>query len=160
MSRTDWLIAFLDAEPHGGWKHISPAQRSLDPIRIMKGVFLAEHEDEDGVIASLTEEPYEFRPYAYGPFTSTIYHDLDELSGDGLVEKIAISGQSYSRWRLTAAGAAAAALAKRRLGPAALARLRRAKTQVVFRGFRALLEYVYRRFPDYARESVVDIVRK
>jgi hypothetical protein len=159
MARTDWLLMFLGVAPAGGWKGLDGEEYRLDPIRIMKGLFLAQNEDPTGAALPIPSPPYEFRPYAYGPFTATVYGDLDELLRAGAVERETRPSRTYARWRLTDVGRALVGTAAHAVGTEGVERLRRAKAEVVFRGFRALLEHVYQRYPEYAEESIAHIGR-
>jgi 20S proteasome alpha/beta subunit len=104
MARTDWLLTFLGVAPAGGWKGFNGEEYRLDPIRIMKGLFLAQNEDPDGAVVPIPNPPYQFRPYAYGPFTAAVYADLDDLLRAGAVERETRPSRTYVRWRLTDAG--------------------------------------------------------
>ncbi len=130
---------------------------TLDPIRIMKGMFLFQHEDAPDLVSVLHGAPYEFEAYAYGPFTAAIYHDLNELRSLGLVRSEPVPGRTYFRWSLTEDGAMAAADLVNGLPPDRLRRLRHAKQLVLSKGFAALLRYVYQRHPQYATESVAKL---
>jgi hypothetical protein len=130
---------------------------TLDPIRIMKGMFLFQNEDAPDLVSVLHGAPYEFEAYAYGPFTAAIYHDLNELRSLGLVRSEPAPGRTYSRWSLTEDGAMAAADLVDGLSPDRLRRLRHAKQLVLSKGFAALLRHVYQRHPQYATESVAKL---
>lgn len=142
MERRDWLILLLG---------VGEAS-ALDPVRIQKGMFLLSQEAglEDG-------EAYSFRPYDYGPFSSQIYHDLDDLVDEGVVAAEAVPGYTWSRYRLTAFGLAAAQEIVDQLDPARRASARSIislKQDVLSQSFNELLKHVYSRYPDYAERSV------
>jgi DNA-binding PadR family transcriptional regulator len=144
MTARDWLTILIGYEG---------APAGLDPVRLQKGLFLFAQE-ASGVAA---EEKYEFKPYNYGPMSTQIYRDLDQLEADGLVERVPVEGQRWSRYRATASGVATV----RRLltemddsGSNAARLLFSIKRQVAGVGFRELLEDVYQRYPAYAEESV------
>jgi hypothetical protein len=160
VRRRDWLLAFLAVEPAGQAQVLAAGQgAALDPIRVMKGIFLFQNQNPAEQRAPLADAPYEFEPYAYGPFTPTIYSDLDELAAHGLVEKLPIPGRTYARWRLTAPGRVhvAGLLEQREIPGDALDRLRTAKRLVLTKNFAGLLRHVYARYPEYARESVAQL---
>jgi uncharacterized protein len=142
MNQRDWLMLLLgvgDARP-------------LDPIRIQKGMFLLAQE------ADIPEgEQYLFRPYDYGPFSSRIYDDLDALVDEGLVAREAVPGYTWSRYQLTDRGLEETQAIADRLDPdrrKAVRFLLEMKKDVLSRSFNRLLRYVYRRHPDYAKNSV------
>ena len=159
LRRRDWLLAFMAATPAAAPQPIqTPEQsKSLDPIRIMKGMFLFQHEDPSGAADQLAGAPYDFEPYAYGPFTAAIYHDLNELGGLGYVKADPVADRTYARWSVTSTGLAHASVKVEEISPERLERLRHAKHVVSSRGFAALLRYVYSRHPAYATESVAKL---
>jgi hypothetical protein len=109
---------------------------------------------ESGASAS---ECYDFVPYDYGPFSVAIYGDLDALYEAGAVERLPTPGYTWDRYRSTAAGVAAAQLLVDAMGQSDRGRavwLQRLKQDVLTLSFRDLLSYVYRRYPDFAENSV------
>jgi uncharacterized protein YwgA len=128
------------------------APRGLDPVRLQKGLFIFAAETD--VPAA---EKYEFRPYNYGPMSRDIYGDVDQLVAEGLVERVPVEGQSWSRYRPTRRGVERGsellADAKARHLDAAR-KLYDTKGTVASMTFDALLEDVYDRYPDYATQSV------
>ncbi len=159
MQRRDWLLVFLAAAPTGPTAPIQPPAASpvLDPIRVMKGMFLFQNEDAPDAVSPLPAAPYEFEAYAYGPFTAAIYHDLNELRALGFVQSTPVLGRTYSRWSITESGAALAEAKVEEISPERLRRLRHAKQIVLSKGFSELLRYVYQRHPEYATESVAKL---
>jgi len=142
MDRRDWLTLLLgvgDASP-------------LDPVRIQKGMFLLSKE------GGLDEaEVYAFRAYDYGPFSSQIYQDLDELVEAGLVAYEPVPGYTWNRYRLTAAGLADAQTLVDQLDPGRRGSARfiiELKKDVLSQSFNGLLRHVYDRYPDYAENSI------
>jgi uncharacterized protein YwgA len=138
----DWLVLLLGIVD----------ARALDPIRIQKGLFLLAQEG-----ALREEEQYAFRAYDYGPFSSRIYSDLDDLVDEGLVVREPVPGYTWNRFRLTPAGLAEAQALVEQLSRRQRASVRilaRLKADVLSLSFNKLLRYVYERYPDYARNSV------
>jgi hypothetical protein len=123
----------------------------------MKGMFLFQNEDTAGAAAPLADAPYDFEPYAYGPFTAAIYHDLNELRVLGYVRADTVSGRTYARWSVTPTGLAQVGAKVAEIPALWMARLQRAKHIVSGRGFADLLRYVYSRHPAYATESVAKL---
>jgi uncharacterized protein YwgA len=126
------------------------APRGLDPVRLQKGMFLDAHESE------VEEEGrYTFIPYNYGPMSTQIYTDLESLVSEGLVEEVPVQGQSWSRYVATEKGleSGRALLAKEPTDRAAQ-QLYRIKKDVASKTFKALLEDVYKRYPQFASKSV------
>jgi uncharacterized protein len=129
------------------------APRGLDPVRLQKALFLFGQE-----VADLPDgQKYRFRPYNYGPMSSAIYDDIDELVADGLVEAVSVEGQSWSRYRPTERGVERgmqmleAADTDERVG---VQHLYDTKQTVTAMSFDELLEDVYERYPSFAARSV------
>ncbi|HEX4806730.1 MAG TPA: hypothetical protein VFU94_12595 [Conexibacter sp.] len=143
MNRRDWLMLLISYEG---------APRGLDPVRLQKGMFLFSQETDVP-----PAEKYDFRPYSYGPMSRNVYEDLDALVERGLVERVPVEGQSWSRFKPTESGIArgrelvARAMKER---PQAARHLYDVKRFVASRTFAALLENVYDRYPDYAVNSI------
>ena len=142
MRRSDWLLAFLVADPDG----------PLDPVRVQKGMFLL------AMRAALADaERYRFEPYAYGPMSRGLYGDVRRLCRDGLLDAIAIEGAAWRLLALTPAGRREAADRAERAGrerPEVLATLTAIRREITAMSFTELLEHVYDRHPDYAVRSV------
>jgi hypothetical protein len=159
LGRSDWLLTFLGVAPTGAAPVVQAAAASpgLDPIRVMKGMFLFQNEDSPDVVSPLPGPPYEFEAYAYGPFTVAIYHDLKELQALGFVQSKPVLGRPYSQWSITENGTALAVAKVEEVPIDRLRRLRHAKQIVLSKGFAELLRYVYKRHPEYATESVAKL---
>lgn len=131
---------------------VADTRASLDPVRIQKGLFLLSQE------GGLPEDNcYRFRAYDYGPFSSRIYSDLDDLVEEGLVAREPVPGYTWTRYRLTADGMVEAQAIADGLTPEernAARLLVELKQTVLTQSFNRLLRYVYRRYPDYARNSI------
>lgn len=141
MTPRDWLIVFLAP--------LSSTTESLDPIRIQKGMFYFSRE---AVIAA--NEKYKFDPYYYGPCSFRIYGDIDALVSEGLVERVPVQGQSWSRYRLTAEGKKRAEKLIAGAPEKTLQVCRSARSRVIRHSFPSLLKEVYRDYPEYATESI------
>jgi len=146
--RTDWLLTLLAGDGS------DPPIERLDPIRVMKGLYLAQNEVDTDTIRPLEDPAFVFVPYSYGPFTPSIYGELETLELLGFVESRQAPGRSFKTWRLTAEGEAESRAAVERLTTDEVARLRHAYRIVTTKGFNGLLEYVYSRYPDSASQSV------
>ena len=146
MERQDWLLVYVALPPPTG------APRDLDPIRIMKGMFLF-------WLEANKELPrfYDFEPYHYGPCSFDIYRDLDALEARGLIRRRQAAGQLWSYTEATASGVRRASeLAKS--GPAHLVRLLMEQKKLVLSlTFSSLLREVYRREPKFATRSIVSV---
>jgi uncharacterized protein len=144
MRRRDWLLLF--AAYRG-------APDGLDPIRFQKGLFL---------FAQRTRIParskYTFKPYDYGPMSTSIYDDLDRLVNDGLLERVPVPGKRWSRYK---PGKIAFREGRRILKQAedeqlldAARELYKIKQEVAGVRFNELLERVYTEHPEFAVNSI------
>lgn len=143
MTRREQLLTILAADA-----------RPIDPIRIMKSLFLF---TQDALKHRLPaqEELFDFRPLHYGPCAPAVYGELDALDRDGLIHTIDVPGGTWKKYQITPRGAV---LAPRDESGAAehLRALRRWAEQL---SFSDLLRSVYRLYPDYATNAVLSHLR-
>ncbi|MEA2220810.1 MAG: hypothetical protein QOJ35_3436 [Solirubrobacteraceae bacterium] len=144
MTRREWLLVLCAYEG---------APSGLDPVRLQKSMFLFARSD---MIPA--QEQYSFKPYDYGPMSSMIYRDLDELVSEGLLARHSVAGKQWSRYAVTERGRTEAEerLHALRLDHerAAARRLHEIKQHVSSVSFNELLDGVYREHPDMAVNSV------
>lgn len=145
MERADWLLLYLGLPTD---ENVPP--KALDPIRVMKGMFLFVRES-GGDVAGL----YSFEPYHYGPCSFELYGDLDELEAQGLIETQPSPGATWSLYRLTVAGVERFDSLLKTAPRALVERLRDVKAFVVARNFLQLLRDVYRKYPEFSVNSIV-----
>src|SRR5882724_6645214 len=94
MKRQDVLLAVLA---------YGTPKKAFEPVHVQKALFLIDRHDRDLFDANCG---YSFTPYDYGPFDSSVYHDLDGLNNAGLVS-VDKSGYGYRLYRATDQGIAA-----------------------------------------------------
>jgi len=145
MHPRDWLLIFLRPTDVG-------ASQALDPIRIQKGMFYLSREP-----STPPAQRYDFVPYYYGPCSFSIYSDIDQLIGSGLIEPVPVPGQSWRKYRLTEAGLEQAAKLAATAGPRAVETCAAARSRVTNHTFRSLLKEVYEQYPEYAVKSVANL---
>ncbi len=145
LDRTDWLLLFLTVPARRGAR-----PRSLEPLRIMKGLFLISQRG-----AGELHDLYAFKPYDYGPFTPEVYRDLDALAEAGLVVEDAVAGRSWRTYRPSEEGIAAADLLAGFIDETSAAILAEAYEFVTSRGFLRLLRDIYAQYPGYAVNTIV-----
>lgn len=145
MERADWLLLFLTEPARRGAQ-----PRGLEPIRIMKGMFLVSMRGE-GELADL----YRFQPYDYGPFTTEVYRDLDRLDAAALIVQESVPGRSWRAYRPTAAGIERSEGLMPAVAPWEAAVVGDAYRFVEERSFLRLLRDIYRDYPAYASRTVV-----
>ncbi len=124
----------------------------IDPIRIMKGLFLFAQEAPQSV--RRVGGAYDFEPFHYGPCAFEIYDDLTKLESAGLLTSRQVPGRSWKQYAVSATGRRQLTAVARAWNPRAveyLAALRRWCTSL---SFSALLTSIYKKYPQYAVYSV------
>jgi uncharacterized protein YwgA len=144
MKRRDWLLLFAAYEG---------APDGLDPIRFQKGLFLF------GQGAHVpARSKYTFKPYDYGPMSAAIYSDLDHLVEEGLLERVAVPGKRWSRYKPSKVtfreGQRILKQAENEKLLDAARELFEIKQGVASVGFNELLERVYSEHPEFAVNSI------
>lgn len=140
MDRWELLLLFLGTG--------KAANRTLDPVRIMKGMFLLE------MRGALEKHSYSFEPYDWGPFSISVYNDLDLLEGKELIERIPRPGRNWSYIRVTDEGRSFAENLKTKVKQKQLALISEVHEVVLDKTFADLLRYIYEKYPKYAGRSV------
>ena len=128
------------------------SDRELDPIRIMKGLFLFNMKAHPHWLTP--EARYSFEPYSYGPYSPRLTSDLRDLSLKGYLTESQAPGQSWHYYKLTEKGRRAASEYEKQISPSALTYLHELRDYVSRLSFSALLKAVYKMYPDYAVNSV------
>lgn len=145
MTRKDWLLLLLAYKG---------APDGLDPVRIQKAMFLLK---ADLGKALPSNQSYSFSPYNYGPMSKKVYTDLDELVAAGLVRKLPVSGQSWSRYAASPSGLLAGekiAVKAADVNLPAARKLWEVKQIVASKTFDELLQFIYDRHPEYEERSI------
>ncbi len=136
MERIEMLLAFIGA-----------SEQPVDPIRVMKGLFLFAQESKAAGVPK-----YEFVPYSYGPCSFEIYKDLDRLFDGRLIEKRQ-GDATWAEYCVTVEGQhMVSSFAKHE--PAVVGELGVFREFVSSRDFRTLLTDVYAKYPAFAVKSV------
>lgn len=146
MSREDWLLVFL--------YHTGPPEpgRPLDPIRIMKGLFLVTQR-----LAG--ENIYTFQPYNYGPCSFEVYQDLRSLQSSGDIKSVPTT-PTWSSYQLTPQGWEHAVSRLQQMNAAQRSVVSECRQFVESRGFRQLLRDVYTAYPSFATRSLFSELAK
>jgi len=141
LTKRDWLILLLAYKGEHG--------SALDPVRIQKGIFLL---SQEGVIPE--GERYEFEPYHYGPYSFELREDADNLVRQDLADKLAVSGYTWGRYRLTDEGIDYATQLIDAVGTETAKKVFAVKQMITGQSFARLLRDVYSRYPDFAQNSL------
>jgi uncharacterized protein YwgA len=141
MKRQDWLLIYLSL----------PSKEDLiDPIRIMKGLFLFKMRLKERL-----GDFYNYVPYLYGPCSFEIYDDLLELRVTGLVDEYARPFSRWSFYRLSKKGQERARILHDAAPSDLLKELQAIKEKVTSLSFLDLLREVYKQYPEYAKSSII-----
>lgn len=120
----------------------------IDPIRIMKGMFIFYNESDIKL-----QDFYDFVPYLYGPCSFAIYRDIDKFVSEKFVEEIENSQSKWYYYTTTQLGGKEIAYLPEDLKQ----KLTDVKKFVLNLSFIDLLKYVYKKYPDYASSSIINL---
>jgi len=143
MKKKDILLALI----------YLPTDRKLEmmsPIQIMKALFLFKME-----LGLSDSEFYKFEPYLYGPCSFEVYLDLASLQIQGLTDTES-SFWGWKYYRLTDKGRNVAENVVKEMDKSVLDELQRIKNIVMSKSFMELLRYVYAKYPEYAKNSIIN----
>ena len=115
-------------------------KKAMSPIQIMKALFLYSQEKHP-------EGFYEFKPYLYGPCSFEVYHDLRTLLNEGLVSATP-SLYSWDFYSITPQGEDKIKEVDEKL--------EEIKKFVVSKSFIELLKEIYSRYPEFAKNSIIN----
>lgn len=139
VTREDLVLVLVDGADGGSFP--------FDPVRLMKACFVTAMAGREG-----WRPLFNFRPYDYGPFDPGVYRSRDELVAQGLLDEERVG--RYDAYTLTDAGHARVAAIEDELGAESAQWLRRVGTWVASKSFNRLLDDIYRKWPEYATQSV------
>jgi uncharacterized protein len=120
----------------------------FDPIRLMKGAFLVSQRGPTEWRAH-----FDFSPYSYGPFDSTVYVLRDRLLTQGLLR--AERHGRYESYALTETGKRRVAELRKALPQPTSEWVGSVGSYVTSKSFSRLLREIYAAFPEYATRSVI-----
>ena len=124
--------------------------KSLSPVQLQKILFLFGQKMPKAVAGNY----YQFVPYNYGPFDSSIYSDADMLIGQSLAVLQQRPGCRWSEFAATPDGMKRAREIMKDVPKEELEYLAAVVKWVCTLSFRDLLRAVYAKYPDYATNSV------
>ena len=124
--------------------------RTLSPVQLQKSLFLLGQQ----MPKEVGDEFYNFAPYNYGPFDSSIYADATDLATEGLIAITPASGQNWKKYSITTTGIESAKEVSNRVPNLAAQHLDALVTWVKSVSFQDLLKTVYAKYPQFATKSV------
>jgi hypothetical protein len=139
--RQKLLLVFLAGGPE-----------ALDPIRIMKGLFIFSMECPADWLSD--EARYQFEPYNWGPFSNDVYTDLRTLRVRNYALTSAEPGRSWEYHQASKQGHRVAKQIHESLDARVVEYLLRLRRYTLSSSFQQLLRAVYAKYPEYAVNSV------
>lgn len=143
MKREDVLLAALACG--------SP--KAFEPVHVQKAMFLIDRRAR-GLFGSSPGSKYDFVPYDYGPFDSSVYHDLDALAREGLVFIDRNPRYGNRRYAVTEAGRERGTRALATMKPGQRTVVEDSASFVLSHSFRDLVTAIYRDYPEMKANSV------
>lgn len=140
MRRSDWTLLALGAA--GG--------HPVSPVQLQKVLFLLGRECAEDV----GHDFYDFQPYNYGPFDSTIYSDAEALERAGLVARLFSPPRSWAEYAVTTAGLERAEQLRAQAPKRAVKYLDTVVEWARGLTFEQLVRAVYQRYPDTRARSI------
>ncbi|RSN76686.1 hypothetical protein [Candidatus Methanodesulfokora washburnensis] len=121
----------------------------LSPIQIMKGLFLIKQELK-------LEDFYEFEPYLYGPCSFEVYQDLELLSKERLITQVP-SGGRWFYYKITPLGRGKIREISKAMDEKLAQGILEIKKLITRKSIFELLQYVYNKYPEYAKKSIINL---
>lgn len=140
MNRQDWLLLVLAA-----------TEKALTPVQLQKSLFLLEKTLPDDLIG---QDYYDFVPYDYGPFDSSIYHDASVLEDQ---QHASVTPSMSGRWQeysIKPDGLQRSDEIRRELPEDVQVYVRNLVEWVQSKSFSQLVRYIYEQYPEYKENSV------
>ena len=142
MTPRDWTLLVI----------AKAGSRSLQPVQLQKSLFLLGRNLPKEALQ--TESFYEFVPYDYGPFSSSVYSDAEQLESDGLVNILRPPESRYKLYSATREGAERAGVAEQSLSVSAKEYLEKVMRFVQTVPFNHLVTAIYKAYPEMKVNSV------
>lgn len=139
MQKRELLLAAMSAG--GGEEHT--------PVQVQKLVFLI----EQNVAADLGGSTFDFVPYDYGPFDSSLYEVLRQLEAEGLATAT-VTSRGWKKYSLTPEGQRRGAEVLDSTPARASNYIRQVSAFVLRLSFADLVSAVYKAYPDMKVNSV------
>jgi len=131
----------------------SDGTAEFSPVQIQKLIFLI----EKNVAAQLGGSVFEFVPYDYGPFDSSIYEELRRLKVCGLVASVP-TFQGWEKHAVTTEGLAEGYRLAKDLPPSVYDYIKQLSIFVRSLSFGDLVSAVYKAYPEMRVNSVFKTV--
>lgn len=140
MDRKDALLAIMGMA----------GEHAFSPVQLQKAVFLVDRNIPELFNGN---SRFNFKPYDYGPFDSTVYAEVKVLESSGLaLTSRSLSG--YNQYGLTAAGLNASAAIANGLDISTRQYMEKLVKWVISLSFARLVKSIYEAYPDMKVNSI------
>lgn len=143
LQREDWCLLVLGAADGA----------SLQPVQLQKSLFLI-GENVRPRKSGLSREFYDFEPYDYGPFDSSVYADADALAAQGLAVVATRPGRSYREYAATPIGVRRAKELALQLPNETADYVCRVVEWARTKSFSEIVRAIYQKYPEQRARSV------
>jgi uncharacterized protein YwgA len=140
MKRNAWALLALAASP----------DHELSRVQLQKALFLF----GKGLRAARRGDYYQFHPYHYGPYDPNVYHDLEELRQEGLVDLVPSAKYSGSNFCVTSDGLNEAERAGTEIGEQNVRYIREVVEWIKPLTFSELVSAIYEQYPAFKKNSI------
>ena len=120
------------------------------PVQVQKLFFLL----NKNISTHIGGPVFAFTPYDYGPFDQNVYHTLNQLALEGLVEIIDVPGRQWKKYSLTEAGVEEGRRYLQTLPQIVQDYIRQVSDYVRSLTFMQLVSAIYKNYPEMKVNSV------
>lgn len=140
LSKEEFVLAVLSASENNRYT----------PVQIQKIFFILDREIPEHISGPV----FDFKPYDYGPFDSTIYQIMEMLIEKGYVSRHGESIEKSRSYSLTTDGRVAGNSHLKTLNDSANSYIADVISFVSKLGFSQLVQAIYKKYPDMKVNSV------
>ena len=140
MNRQDWLLLVL-----------ASTEKALTPVQLQKSLFLLEKTLSDNLIG---EDYYQFEPYDYGPFDSSVYQDAEVLADEQLTAIVPSITGRWQEYSIRPEALDRVSEIKKDLPEDVQTYVRNLVNWTQSKSFSQLVRFIYEHYPEYKANSV------
>jgi len=137
--RSDWPLLAL---------HFA-GEKGLTPAQLQKTIFLLQK-----AFPKNEELNYNFQPYNYGPFDSSVYQDVESLADGGLTELKKRNGCNWNTYHISLLGEESCKKLIKKYNGSIFTYLKDLVHWVQSVSFQELISSIYKKYPEYKKNSI------